>query len=148
MTPAAIIALVRDVVILVALAALIYLLITYGKDVVKVADMKAVQQQLTANAQTQAQWAAEARDADLKRSQDLDKVTGAISAQRAPVFVRSGPASACPVSQPAAQAASRPPAAGGDEPGAGEDLRPALNAYEVRLETVIADCRNALEKWP
>lgn len=148
MTPAAILALIKDGVILVAALGAIYFCVTYGKDRVKVADIKAVQKQLTANAQTQAQWATEARDADLKRSQDLDKVTTAIGQQRAPVFVRSGPASACPVSQPAAQAASRAPAAGGDEPGAGEDLRPALNAYEVRLETVIADCRNALEKWP
>lgn len=147
MTPAAIVALVRDVVILIALAALIYLLITYGKDVVKVADMKAVQKQLTANAQTQAQWATEARDADLKRSQDLDKVTTAIGQQRAPVFVR-GPSCPHPVPQLAAQTASSAPAGGGDESGAGEDLRGPINQFEIRLETVIADCRNALEKWP
>lgn len=149
MTPAAIVALVRDAVILIALAALIYLLITYGRDAVKVADMKAVQKQLTVNAETQAQWAEEARSADAKRTQDMERVNAAIDLEHTPVYVvRGGSPSGCPVPAAAAQAGSRAPGAGGAEPGAGKDIRPDLNAYKKRVEKVVSDCRNALDKWP
>src|SRR5277367_3530703 len=96
MTPAAIISIIKDVAIVAVLGIAIYIFISYGKDIVKVADIKAVEKQLQANAETEATWKKEQNDADAKHSKDLADIAGAIGNQHSPVFVR-GPASVCPV---------------------------------------------------
>lgn len=153
MTPAAIIALVRDGIILLALGLLIWLLITFGSDRVKVADMKAVQKQIAQNAQIEAGWRKEQINANAKRDADLSKVAAGITAQRAPVYVMRNPARACPVSVAAGEASRPPPGTGGADQGSGDDrqsidLRPQLNAFELKYETLVADCRAALDQWP
>lgn len=148
MTPTAIIALIKDAVILVAIGLAIWLFISYGKDLVKVADMKAVEIQLTKNAQTEADWRKEQTDANTKRDADLAKVSTAIGKQRDPVYIMRNPPSHCPVSG-APTAADNPPAASGTtDEGLGSDLRPALNRYELKYESVLADCRAVLAQWP
>jgi hypothetical protein len=149
-TPGAIIAVIRDLIILIALGLLIWLLVSFGSDRVKVADMKALQKQITSNATTEAIWRKEQTDANTQRDTDLAKVAVGIALQRTPVIVRSGPARACPVSVAAAKASSSPAAAGGVDAGLGgdRDIRPQLNAFELKAETAIADCRAALEGWP
>jgi hypothetical protein len=149
-TPSAYIALARDLIIVVALGLLIWLLMSFGADRVKVADIKAVQKQITDNAKTEADWRKKQTDANAQRDIDLAQVAAGIAAQHAPVIVRSGPARACPVSVPAAQAGGPPAAAGGADEGSGidRDIRPQLNAFEFKAETAIADCRAALDGWP
>jgi hypothetical protein len=147
-TPGAYIALARDIIVLIALGALIWLLVSYGKDVVKVADMKAVQQQIVANAKTEQSWRETQTNANLKHDSDLATVRAAIGAQRAPVIVRSGPPRACPVPVNSAQAGSPPAPAGGTDPGPGVDSRPLINAFELKYETALADARKCLDSWP
>jgi hypothetical protein len=154
MTPGAIIALIKDALIILAIGAVVLLLVNYGKDIVKVADMKAVQKQLTQNAATEANWRKEQADANTKRDTDLATVRAAIDAQRAPVYVmRNGPPRVCPVSVAAGQAGRPPPATGGADAGSGNDrqpvdIRPELNRFELKAETAVADCRAALDGWP
>ena len=153
MKPAAYIALARDLIVLVALGLLIWLLISFGSDRVKVADMKALQKQITSNAKTEADWRKEQTDASAKRDTDLAKVAAGIANQHTPVIVRTGPARACPVPIPAAQTGGSPATAGGTDEGRGGsgesvDIRPALNAFELKYETVIADCRQLWDAWP
>jgi hypothetical protein len=147
MTPAAIIALVRDAVILALLCAIAYILISYGKDTVKISDFKDLQKQLQVNAETMARWQKESTDADTRRNAQLAQVAGTIAAQRAPVFVR-GPS--CPKSVPGDPKQAGDPAGGsaGVDPGRGVDYRPIINAFELKYSTALIDCYAALDKWP
>lgn len=154
MTLTAIISLVRDAIILIAVGLLIWLLITFGKDLVKVADMKALQKQLEKNVQIEAQWRKDQDDANLKHDEDLAKVNARIADQRAPVLVcRRSPA---PQQLPAnpGQASGGPAATGGTDAGTGGDsltvvdVRSQLNPYELKVEKIVADCRRAIDGWP
>jgi hypothetical protein len=153
MIPAAYIALARDLIILVALGLLIWLLVSYGKDVVKVADMKAVQKQLAENTQIETAWRQEQTDANTKRDADLAKVSAGIAGQHAPVYVVRNTARACPVPEHSPQAGGAPTSAGGIDAGSGgssetEDVRPKINQFELKFETAMADCRAILDQWP
>lgn len=147
MTPVAIIALVKDVVIVLAIAAVCYFLVSYGKDIVKVADIKAVQKQLIDNAKVQDTWRKEQSDAEVKRNADIWQLTDAIGRQHTPIFVRSSP-SVCPVSSSTSTPSSQSTAKGGTNQGSGTDLRPQINAFEIDYEKHFADCRKVLESWP
>lgn len=147
MTPTAIIALVKDLVILVAVVAVGYFLVTYGKDIVKVSDIKAVTKQLEDNAVTQARWQKESTDADSKHVADLAKITDLVGSQRAPVFVR-GPTCPNPVPSPAAKASDSSDPSRATDQGRGIDYRPVINEFERHYETALADCYAALDKWP
>src|SRR5882762_10140019 len=146
MTPGQIIALIKDVLIVVAVALVFYFVVQYGKDIVKVQDMHAVQKQLANNADTEARWRQEQTDADTKRDAALAQVATTIGQQRAPVYVvPRGPASQCAVPGNPGQASGQPSAAGGSDPGRGSDrqpvdLRPQVNALELKYETALADC--------
>lgn len=147
MTPSAIIALIKDVVIVVAVGAVAYFLITYGKDIVKVDDIKAVTKQLQDNVTTQARWQKESTDADTQHVASLAKITDLVSNQRTPVFVR-GPTCPNPVSAPAAKAGDSSGPSGATDQGRGVDYRPVINEFESHYETALADCYAALDKWP
>lgn len=154
MTLTAIIALIKDLVIVAAIGLLVYVLVTYGKDIVKVADLQGLQKQITQNSKTEADWRKEQTDANTKRDVDLSKVTFAIDSQRAPVYiVRGGSSSPGPVPANHAQAGGQAAGAGGADAGRGGDsqpvdVRPQINAFELKYETAIADCRAALDSWP
>jgi predicted metalloprotease len=151
MTPGEIIALVKDVAIVIAIGIVIYVLVSYGKDLVKVADMKAVQKQLTANSETQARWRQEAVDADKTRDAALAQVAGSIAQQRAPVYVlqpAARPANPGAVRANPGEAAAQACPAGGTDAGPRVDRRPAVNALELKFETALAECYGALDKWP
>lgn len=147
MTPAAIFSAVKDAVILIALAAFAYLLISYGKDTVKVSDIKGVEKQIQENAATVAKWQKESTDADTKHVQTLQQIGATIAQQRAPVFVRG---QSCPNPMPSAAAkagdTASPPRP--VDQGRGIDYRPAINQFELKYETALADCYTALDKWP
>ncbi len=148
MTPGAIIALVKDVVIVVAVGAVIWLLVSYGKDIVKVQDMAAVQKQIAANAETEARWRQEREDVDKNRDEQLGKVAAAVGQQRAPVYIVRNPPSPSPVPNPPGQARGAACPAAGPDPGPRVDSRPAINAYELKYSTALVDCYAALDKWP
>lgn len=147
MTPAAILSLVKDLLIIVAVGLAAYFLVSYGKDIVKVSDIKAVQKQIVDNAATTERWQKEQSDADVKRAAALAKVGAAIAGQRAPVFVR-GPPRPDPVPAAATKAGDQPGGAGGADQGRGIDHRPAVNQFELKYETALIECYAALDKWP
>lgn len=148
MTPSQIIALIRDAVIVAALGFVVWRVYSAGENAIKVDDIKALQAQLSDNAEKQAQWAKDSQDAQTQRAQDMVQVTAAINAQHAPIVLRSGPSSTCPVPRAPASPASIPPGTGSAQSAAGGDIRPEINRFELRLESVVADCRAALASWP
>lgn len=149
MTLSAWISLIRDGVIVGALGYILWLSHSQAQNAVKVSDMQAVEKQVLANAQTLSRWTQEARDAEVKRATDMAGVTALIGAQRAPVRLCRAPA-ASPGTVPgtASSPAGGTTAAGGTDTGSGEDLRPALNAFEVKYEGDFASCRSVLASWP
>jgi hypothetical protein len=153
MTPAAIIALVRDVAIVGGLAFIIWWIHTDGANSVKVADLQAVQQQITANNQKQAQWAQESSDAQTQHTQDLAKISALVASHATqPIIVRL-PASPGPVSDTATHASTQPSSGGPTDPGSGKpaqsiNIREGLSVFESRYETELADCRAAIAIWP
>lgn len=148
MTPATYIALARDLIILIALGLLIWLLISFGRDTIKVADMQIVQKQLDANSKTLARWAQEARDAQDQRTRDLDKVSAAIGAQRAPIVVLRDPSRPSALSAVPAPTPGQPAQTRGTDASAGINIRGEINRFELRTESAIAECRAGLAEWP
>lgn len=150
MTVSAIIALVRDIAILIALGFIIWWIRSEGENTVKLADLQAVQKQLDTQSKEVSQWHQEALDAQNQHTQDLAQVTAAIGAQRQPVRLCNAPR---PDPVPA-----HPAAATSDTAGTGgiissarddsRDVRPDLNAFELRIEKTVADCRLLQQSWP
>lgn len=69
---------------------------------------------------------------------------------RTPVFLRT-PADLCPDPVPSTQAqtAGNDPGGRGTQPRSGEgDIRPAIEAFKLHYETVLADCRRLDAEWP
>lgn len=152
MTPAAIIALVRDVAVVGALAFIIWWIRTDGANSVKVTDMKAVQKQLDANTQTVAQWSQEASHAQQQRTQDMAQVSAAIAAHSQPIVVlRDRPASPGTVSSAPTSASGQSTACGSADGGSGKDtvdIRPDISAFERKYEQALADARSCIASWP
>lgn len=152
MTPGQIIALIRDAVIVGAVLAILWFVHRADTDHIKIADFKAVQTQLQENAQHAAQYAQQSQQADERQAQDLAQVSAAIAAQRSPIWLR-GPSNPSPVSCPTPSPGPQPASAGrAVEPPRADsqpvNIREPINAFEGRLETIVADCRAALAKWP
>lgn len=153
MTPAAIIALVRDVVILVALALLVWLLIQFGRDRVKIVDMKAVQTQLAHNARQAQEWKDAADHATTIRDQELAQLR-ATAAQPRPAIRVCHEASPRSVPIDPATASREPAPSGGIVPGPrgdselGTDIRPQIEQFKLKYESALAECRAALASWP
>lgn len=147
MNPAQIIALVRDVLVVVGIGWLIFHIYRDGEDKVRRQDMEVVQKQLTANAAQQARWAQERTDAETKRDSDLRSVRDAIASNSRPVIVRV-PSGGSAVSGHTAGAASCPAGSGGSDGTVGKDLRPAIREYEEWIEREFGDCRVVLSQWP
>ena len=150
MTPGQIIALVRDALIVGALAFLIWRIYHDGENAVKVRDIQAVQKQLAQQTQDQARYVQQVQHAQDQQKLDMDTVTAAIASQRTPVFVQPAPAATCParLSGSSTQAASPPAGRGGSDARPQRDIRPELNAFALKYETALTDCRAALAQWP
>lgn len=67
-----------------------------------------------------------------------------------PIFVHVGAtASACPNLPGVPDSSGLHPASGADDAGSGTvDVRPAINAFELRYETALADARLLIASWP
>jgi hypothetical protein len=137
-TPAAIYAAVKDLLILGVLAWVVWFLVSSGEDRVKVQNLEALQKQMLVNAATEAKWQKDKDAHDAQLQSDLSSARNAISARNAPIIVRVPAGSGVPNTP--AKAGSSNPASGAVESGAGRDIRPSVNAFESKIEGVIADC--------
>ena len=144
MTPAQILSLIRDIAVLLALGFVVWRIYEDGEDRVTLADMRAVQAQVVKNTQVVSGWQKEASDAEGKRNEEMAAISTAIAAQRTSVIVQpTAPAChASPVPNTPAAPASSPPASGGF------DIRPRINAFELKYEKALSDCRSVLAQWP
>ena len=149
MTPAAYIALARDIGIVLALAFLVWKIYGAGENAVKVADLKSLQAQISAQAETLAGWRQESTDANTKLSQDLATLH-APADPKPPVWLcgpttgsRGKVLSATPAAPPSLAASP-----GGTDIGPQRDIRPELEVFRLKYETALAQCRSLYSQWP
>jgi hypothetical protein len=153
MTPAAIIALVKDALIILAIGAAAWLLVSYGKDIVKVADLKSLQAQILAQGKTLDRWHQESTDANTKLNQTVAAINAAPvvvhdwvrqqpSCPRRPVL--PGPAGA--TGAPGADTGGVQPVGGADADGPRRDQ--VIAAFKRQWGTELAGCQSILDQWP
>jgi hypothetical protein len=155
MTPAQIVSAVRDLVILLALGAVLWYVHRADENAFKVADLTAVTKQLNTNAATAARYSKEASDAQSTLAQQMAATAAAVSSQSAPVLLCPAAPGPRAVSGPTARAAGQPASPGrpntgprGDSVVAQVDIRPELNAFELKYEDALSSCRSVLDQWP
>lgn len=141
------IALIRDALILGGILCILWFIHHADQNAAKVADLQAVEKQLDANVKQEAQWAEEARNAEAQRAADNQAVVAAVGTHTSPVFMCRNSGGG-PVSGTPAHATSGTPAAGGVDTGPGENLRPAISAFELKYEGYLSACRSVLREWP
>jgi hypothetical protein len=132
-----------------AVAWLVWFIYHAGQNAEIKRDLAAIQKQLAVNAQKQAEWAEESKNAEAQRAVDLQAVGNAIADQRRPVIVRIPSSGGTVPSTPAAPP-SGPACPGGAREGAGKDIdvRAAINQFELKYESYLASCRSVLAQWP
>jgi hypothetical protein len=153
MSISTIIALIRDALIIWGLGYILWYVHSSAQSAIRIQDLQAVQRQVEANAQTLAKWNEEARSAEIQRQADMDKVSGLIASNRAPVRLCPNPPGTRPVPGNPPGSKGEPAGSGGSDLGpgediVGEDLRPALAAFELKYESALASCRSVLAQWP
>jgi uncharacterized iron-regulated membrane protein len=149
LSPLQIVSLARDLFLVLAVAWLVWFIYHAGQNAEIKHDLAAIQKQLAVNAQKQAQWAQESKNAEDHRLVELQAVGAAIADQRRPIVVRVPAGSGTLPSGPATPA-SDPACTGGARAGVGKDIdvRAAINQFELKYEGYFAACRSLLNQWP
>jgi hypothetical protein len=146
------ITLIKDFIVLVAVGLFAVMLIQFGEDRVKRQDVVALQKQITQNASIESQWHQESLNATSTGQKAVNDLTAAL-AKQPPVIVRvrpqggpvpaaAGAAGGCTAANPGTAAA------GSGSAVQSVDLRPVLNAFELKYGTALADCRVLYDAWP
>lgn len=149
MTPAAYIALARDIGIALALGFLVWKIYGAGENAVKVNDLKSLQAQIADQAETLKGWRQENTNANDQLTRDLASLH-APAPDKPPVWLCNAPASPRSEVLPAAAAStgSAHPAPGDADAGRGRDIRPQIEAFKLKYETSLAECRSVIAQWP
>lgn len=149
MTPGMYIALARDLGIALALAFIVWKIYGAGENAVKVNDLKSLQAQIADQAKTVDTWRQENTDANTQLSRDLASLH-APAPDKPPVWLCDAAPSPrrAVLSSPAASTDSSHPSPGGSDDGRRRDIRPQLEAFKLKYETALAECRSVIAQWP
>ena len=151
MTPGQIVSAVKDLLILLALAFVVYRVYAAGKDADLKQDMKEVMQQLKANAEQESKWRTASDQAERTRAAEIADIDANISANTRPVYIvqpAAKPRDSNSVSKGSTPASAQLAGAGGSDSGVGVNIRPGINAFEMKYEAAFADCRDLYAQWP
>lgn len=150
MMPTAYLALARDVVIVLALAAVLYLVYRSGEDRVRSKDLQGLQDQMKRQGDVLIGWRKESTDANTKLAQDMVKINAAARDSHKPVWLCGQPADSksAVLSEAPDQAGRSDSARGGIVSGSRRDIEPQLTAFKQKWETSLAECRSVLNAWP
>lgn len=157
MTPAAILALVKDIVIVVAVIAVGWFLVNAGKNMVHVEDIKKLEQRIVDNAKIEQTWRDQKSNADDQLAKDIKSIPSIVAGNtpKQPVWVCNKPSvSGNGLPTNSGSTGSQPAATGGTDSGSGTsaettvDRRQVVDLFETKYETVLAQCRSVLSKWP
>lgn len=153
MKPSQLLALVRDIGVVVGIGLLLWLVYQAGKDRVSARDLKALQDQITQQSTIVDSWHQEAQNASQKLSTDMAAINAAAAAPHRPVLLCPPARSQRPVlPAPTGETGGAHPSAGTTFEGVGpdhaRDIEPELTAFKQRWEIVLAQCRSVLDQWP
>lgn len=150
MTPGMYIALARDLGIALALAFIVYKIYGAGENAVKVHDLKSLQAQIEEQGKTLNGWRQESTNANAQLSQDLATLRTPPAVPKPPVWLCDAPPSPRRAVLPtsAASTDSAHPSPGGSDDGRRRDIRPQLEAFKLKYETALAECRSVIAQWP
>lgn len=147
MTVTQIIALVRDLMILILLGVILWVVYRAGENHDLKNQVTALQRAVEANAQTEAQWTKEARDAEVKRQTESAAILAVVGKHSDPIRLCNKDSSSG-MSKGAAASPGDLATAGTNDGGSGKDIRPAVTAFEIKYEGYLAACRSILAGWP
>lgn len=156
MTPSAILAVVRDVVIVGALLFIGYFLVKSGEDRVTAGQLKSLEQRITQNETIESTWRTQKDTADGKLSSDLAAISVTPATPKPAVWVYNKPTTVN------STVSSNSSAAGHSDTGPGtgvsmggsvtqapaEDVGPAVDEAERKIEAALAQCRDLRDSWP
>lgn len=155
MTPTVYLALARDAVIVLALAAVLYLVYRAGEDRVRAKDIQGLQDQMKRQGDVLTGWRKESIDANAKLAEDMAKINAAAAVPIKHTWVCKQPAGGEPAVLPGtpSQAGGGDSTGGSVQRGRGEatdgSWRDAIvAAYKQRWETTLAGCRAEDSQWP
>jgi hypothetical protein len=144
------IALARDIGIALALGFLVWKIFSAGEDKVKASDLKSLQAQITQQGTILDGWRQESTHANAQLSQDLATLRTPPAVPKPPVWLCDDPARSAEtvLPAPASEAGSAHPAPGGTDEGRRRDIRPQIEAFKLKYETALAECRAEDAQWP
>lgn len=140
---------IKDGVIVIAILALGWWVYHAGENTVHVSDMKALQAQIAHMQQQQESWQREQTRASAVKQADLHAINSGRVVR--PLHLRlciNRPAVETVLSAPSTAAAGTHPEARRSNVQAGQDIGPAVQAYQRWVERKFADCRQVLRSWP
>jgi hypothetical protein len=141
--------LIKDGVIVLALAVIIYMVYRAGEDRVTAKDLQGIQDQMKRQGEILAGWRQESTDANSKLSADVAKINADAAGPHQPVWL-CGQAASKPtvLPTPARKAGTSDPTGGRTVEGARRDIQPQLTAFKQRWELILAGCRAEDNSWP
>jgi hypothetical protein len=150
--PIAIFTYIKDGVILVVLAVLVFAVYRAGEDRVKSSDLTGLRNELKTQATQLTNWRKESSDATAKLSSDVAQINAAPPVVHTWVREQSCPKPSV-LSPPPSEAAGNSPAAGGVQPGLGElsegsRLDQIVAEFKRKYETKFAEWRAEDSQWP
>lgn len=153
MTPTAYLALARDAVIVLALAAVLYLVYRAGEDRVRVKDIQGLQDQMKRQGDVLTGWRKESADANAKLSSDVAAIHATPAIQHAWVCPQTSLGEPAVLPRPSGQASGGNPTGGGVRRGPGGNAEGTrrdqiVDAYKKRWETKFAEWRAEDSSWP
>jgi len=142
-TPSQIVELVYRALIVVGVGWLIFHIYREGEDRITSQDLVAVNKQLAANAAIEARREEARKNADAQREADSIAIMGVVRQHQQPIRLcnssGAGALPGAPTSSPGS-----PTGGGRPDAGSGENLRPAVSAFELKYEGAFATCRSLL----
>jgi hypothetical protein len=94
----------------------------------------------------QAAYSAKMEGINAQYQQELAAISGRVVYR--PIWLHDGQVCAGTMPSAPTAAGDQPAGAGGAVGGDGENIRPAVEAFKGRLETLVAQCRRMAEAWP
>lgn len=151
MTPGAILALIRDALIVGGIGAVLWFVWHATRNADDLKDLKASLHQVEANQATEGKWREEQSNATTEAAASLAAFNTKLDT-RPPILVRI-PASGPPLPHTPASTGTDSSHPGPAGPGCAQavqpvDVRPVLDPFERKYATALIECQKLYEAWP
>ena len=144
---------IKSILELVAVGVLGFLVMSYGESRVDKRDLQQLTDRITENGKTLTRWREEESHANTQRDAALAALHAAVAAHHDPIIVRVPVGEARPMPGNPGEARGEHSQCLGTGGGLGSpwaqvDIRPDLDALELKYGQALIDCKAVLDKWP